>query len=104
MNKDTLEQTILKKAKLEKEAEEKKKKEDEEKNRPKPYDVFVEVLVPLTVKYKVMAPNPDEAIAMIEQHKVRPMYIKPPQIQKGKVLSFTVFIAGTINKLLSKKK
>lgn len=87
-----------------KEAEKKRKEEEEKKKlEKKNYDVSVEMLVPMLLKYRVLAVSPEEAIKMVVTKRVRPRTTKPPEILRGKFVSFTVFIAGTINRLLYKK-
>ncbi len=92
--------------------ENKKKKSEEElkaeakikeANRLKPYDIFVETLVPTTMKYKVWAKNEQEAIEMVKRGKANFMGViktAAQRIANWGAAKFSVYISGTSNRLL----
>ncbi len=68
------------------------------------YDVVTEYLSPVTVKYKILAESPEEAVEMVETGKVSPTSISKPKLAKQNILSSIVYLYGTVNRLLTKRK
>jgi len=77
-----------------------------EKKNPTPkkilFDVKVEVITPITVKYRIWAYSPEEAAEMVQKGRATPNFISKPIIKPNAIKSLVVFLAGTVNKLLSK--
>lgn len=75
-----------------------------QENKPKEkryYDVVIEVITPITVRYRAFAEDEREAAKMVEDGKVAPSFISKPKIQKNRIKSLVVYTAGTVMKLFS---
>jgi len=66
------------------------------------YDVKIDVITPITVKYRVWAYSPEEAAELVQKGRAAPNFISKPIIKPNAVKSLMVYLAGTVNKLLSK--
>lgn len=79
-------------------SEEKKRKEEEEKKKKpvikqkKHYDVFLEAMVPCTIKYRVLAD--DEHDAIIQMKNRAPESVKP-QVVKKRDIKAIVYDSGS---------
>ena len=78
-------------------------KQIEKKPIKKDYDVTVNALVPIQAKYRVNAFSEKEAIDMIKTGKIAPRSISKPIINAKHIMEMIVYIAGTINKIMSIK-
>lgn len=74
-----------------------------EKNKKKVcYDIKVEVITPITVKYRIWAYSPEEAAELVQKGRASPNFISKPIIKPNAIKSLVVYLAGTVNKLLLK--
>lgn len=79
----------------------KKKKKDKPKEKPLRYfDIYADGITKIQVKYTVLAKDENEAIQMVKSGRASPKHISPPKIHFGIFTELSVFLAGTINKLL----
>jgi len=95
---------LMKAAKKEKKQKEDKEKEEKEKLEVKKkvcFDVKVEVISPITVRYRVWAFDAKEAAEEVKKGRARPVFISKPIIHKERIKSLVVYLAGTVNKLFS---
>jgi hypothetical protein len=68
------------------------------------YDVIVEIITPITIKYRVFAVDEKEAAELVEKGRVSPVFVSKPKIAPNRIRSIAVYIAGTVMKLLSVHK
>lgn len=64
------------------------------------FDIIAHGYTKVEVRYTVLAKDENEAVLMIKSNKVMPKHISKPIIHFGMFTELSVFIAGTINKLL----
>lgn len=63
------------------------------------YEIVVETVVPIKVKYRVWAETPHQAAEMVKKGRV-PVYTMPKiMVRLEKIKSLVVFLAGTVNKV-----
>ena len=87
---------------VQKELLNKKKDQVKEKVKQKKcYDITAVAIIQTDVKYRVWAFDEKEAADQVKNGKATPIYVASPKITKNTLLSLSVFISGTINKLLS---
>ncbi len=69
------------------------------------FDVVVEAMTPMTIKYRVFAEDVDEAMKIIKagNYQSKIVHITKPKIIPQLFKSISVYIGGTISKLLSIK-
>jgi len=65
------------------------------------YDVTIEIVTPMTIRYKVWATSELVAAKLVEDGKVAPYYISKPKIVKQNIRSLYLYISGTMQRLLS---
>lgn len=94
---------LMNAAKKEKKQKEEKEKEEKEKKVKKKtcFDVKVEVISPITVRYRIWAFDAKEAAEEVKKGRALPVFISKPIIHKDRIKSLVVYLAGTINKLFS---
>jgi len=66
------------------------------------YDVTIQVITPITVRYRVWAETPEEAAEIIQKGRATANFISKPIIRPKTIRSLFVSLAGTLSKLLSK--
>jgi hypothetical protein len=66
------------------------------------YDVKIETITPITVKYRIWACSPEEAAELVQKGRATPNFISKPIIRTNTIKTLVVYLAGTVNKLLSK--
>ncbi len=88
--------------KIEKKKREEPKKEPEKKKAY--FDVVVEIVTPITIKYRVFAYDAKEAASIAENGRVPPVFISKPKIVPKRIRSLAVYMAGTVMKLFSISK
>ena len=74
----------------------------DKKPEKKYYDVVIELVSPITVKYRVLSESPQEAAKMAESGKLPPTFISKPRIEKQRIKTLMVYLAGTVMKVFSK--
>ncbi len=75
-----------------------------QENKPQYFTVKLEVLAPVTLKYKILAKSPEEAIKKVESNLISNLTETPkPNLAKHKKLHANVYAAGYTRILLNKK-
>jgi len=65
------------------------------------YDVVIDIVSPITMKYKVLAIDEKEAAKLVEDGKGTLTFVSKPKMHKTRIKSLAVYIAGTVMKLFS---
>jgi len=69
------------------------------------YDVVIEIVSPITIKYRVYAEDAKQAVEIVEKGRANaPIFISKPKIHPNKLRSVIVYLAGTVMKLFSYSK
>jgi len=73
-------------------------------NEPKPkklYTVIANALVPIKVRYSVMAENEREAAEIVKSGKAQIYSIEKPKVCLNNIIQLSIYIGNSINKILS---
>lgn len=73
----------------------------EKKDEKKLYTVIADAMIPIKVKYTVMAQDEHEAIALIKSGHVQSASIDKPKVKPNHIIQVCVYIGNTLNKILS---
>ena len=88
---------------MEKKETKKVEKKEPKKIEKKHYYIECDLISPIKAKYSVWAEDPNEAMTLVKEGKAALLGISRPIVKPSAIINMAVFIAGTINKILSVK-
>lgn len=74
------------------------------KNKPKEkklYTVIADAVIPIKVRYTVLAEDEHEAAKLIKNNKYKTISVEQPKIRTNNLIQLAIFIGNSINKVLS---